>query len=122
MDDALAHQLFASDLAQDVRGEFNARRDEGMAVADATSAVVVMFRHLLARPEEGPIVIVAIAALQLRDGALSATFRNSAIELLRDGLGFEIRPGEMRTAREEREQFRQQLLTEMTDATVVAED
>ena len=121
MDDDLVHALFASDLAQDVRAEFNARRQEGMGVRDATSACVVTFRHLLERPNEGPIVIVAIAALQLRESALSTTFRDAALDLLRDGHGFEKRPGEMLAAREERETLRQSLIAELTDATVVEE-
>lgn len=121
VDDRLIDALFASDLAQDVRAEFNARRQEGMSVNDATSACVVAFRHLLERPDDGPIVIVAIAALQLRDGALSATFRDAAIDLLRDGHGFEKRPGEMLSAREDRETLRTSLIAELTDAHTIEE-
>jgi hypothetical protein len=60
--------------------------------------------------------------LQLRENALSATFRDSAIELLNEGLGFENRPGEMRSIRDDREQVRQQLIAALTEANVVAED
>lgn len=122
MDDELAHSVFASDLAQDVRSEFNTRRADGMSVAEATSAIVSVFRHLLERPAEGPIVIVAIAALQLREQALSSTFRAAALDLLQEGHGFENRSGEMRAAREQRDDLRNALIGELTDANVVAED
>ncbi len=119
MDDEVMYALFASDLAQDVRAEFNERRNEGCKVADATSAVIGAFNHLLARAGEGPVVIIAIAALQLRDGALNLTFRDAAIDLLNEGYGFDRRPGEMMSARTDREQFRQQLIAALTGATVV---
>ena len=92
--DAVIDALFASDLAKDVRSEFNARRDEGMSVHDATGAVVAQFRHLLERPEEGPVLIIAIAALQQLERAPTATFRDAALDLLREGHGFASRPGE----------------------------
>ena len=117
MDDLL-NVLFASDLAQDVRAEFNARRDEGASVADATGAVVAAFRHLLEREAEGPVVIVALAALQWRDGGLSATFRDAALDLLREGHGFQARPGEPQSFRRDREQWRQELIDTLSTATV----
>ncbi len=118
MDDNLLHALFASDLAQDVRTEFNERRNGGLSVADATAAIVAAFNHLLNRAEEGPVVIIAITALQLRDGALHPTFRDAAIDLLNEGHGFDRRPGEMTTARTDREQLRQDLIAALTEARV----
>lgn len=108
--DELLYTLFASDLAQDVRAEFSERRGYGLSVADATGATVAAFRHLLGRPDEGPVVIVALAALQLRDGALDATFREAAIDLLREGHDFQPRAEENPSARRDRQRLRQELL------------
>ena len=72
---AVIDALFASDLARDVRSEFNARRDEGLSVHDATGAIVAAYGHGLPRAEEGPVVIIALAVLQLLEGAPTATFR-----------------------------------------------
>jgi hypothetical protein len=108
--DALIDALFASDLAREVRSEFNARRDEGMSVNDATSTIVASYGHVLSQPEEGPVVIVALAVLQLLERSLSATFRDAALDLLREGHGFATRAGENNTLRRDRERLRGQLI------------
>ncbi|HEV2293475.1 MAG TPA: hypothetical protein VGR35_06435 [Tepidisphaeraceae bacterium] len=120
--EATIHALFASDLAQDVRSEFNARRDEGLSAADATGAVVAHFRHLLERAEEGPVVIIAIAVLQLLERAPTATFLDAALELLRDGHGFATRAGEDLSFRRNRERLREQLIEMLESATILPEE
>lgn len=117
--DELSAALFASDLARDLRSEFNARRDEGLSVTDATVAVVEHFRHLLDRPDEGPIVIIVIAALQWLERALTSTFRDAALDLLREGHGFTLRAGENLTFRRERERLRDQLIELLDSPTNV---
>jgi hypothetical protein len=117
-DDVIA-TVFASDLAQDVRAEFNERRGYGMSVADATGEVVAAFRHLLERPDEGPVVIAALAALQLREGELHAAVRDAAVVLLRAGRGFERQAGEAMDRRRERERVRQELVEALAAAAVV---
>lgn len=120
--DAVIDALFASDLAKDVRGEFNARRDEGMNVADATGAVVAHFRHLLDRAEEGPVVLIAIAVLQLLEAAPTTTFRDASLDLLREGHGFALRPGENIGFRRDRERLREQLIEMLESATIVPDE
>ena len=122
LDDALLQALFASDLAQEVRAEFNERRGYGMSVVEATGEVIGSFRHLLERPEEGPVVIVTLAALQLLDGELHATMRDAAVELLREGHGFERRSDETAQRRRERERLREELCAAVEAAAVVDED
>ncbi len=108
--DAIIDALFASDLAKDVRSEFNARRDEGLSVHDATSAVVAHFRHLLDREEEGPVVIVVVAVLQALECAPTAAFREAALGLLREGHGFASRTEESASSRRDRDSFRERLI------------
>ena len=119
--DVVIDALFASDLARDVRSEFNARRDEGMNVNDATSTIVASYGQVLARPDEGPVVIIAMAVLQLLERAVTPTFRDTALDLLREGHGFASRPGENLTFRRDRERFRQQLIEMLEAANVVAD-
>ncbi len=116
--DAVIDALFASDLVKDVRSEFNARRDEGLSVGDATGAIVDHFRHLLDRPDDGPVVIIALAVLQLLERAPTATFRDAALELLHEGHGFAIRAGENIGFRQDREQLRERLIELLEAATV----
>lgn len=116
--EAVIDALFASDLAKDIRSEFNARRDEGMSVDDATGAIVASYGHVLSRPEEGPVVIIALAVLQLLERAATATFRDAALDLLREGHGFALRPGENVSFRRNREQLRDYLIQMLQSATI----
>ena len=115
--DAVIEALFASDLARDVRSEFNARRDEGMSVHDATSTIVASYGNVLSRPEEGPVVIIALAVLQLLEHAPTTTFRDAALALLREGHGFITRPGETLAFRRDRERLREQLIELLESST-----
>ena len=119
---AVIDALFASDLARDVRSEFNARRDEGLSVHDATGAIVAAYGHVLPRAEEGPVVIIALAVLQLLEGAPTATFRDAAIELLNEGHGFVKRPDENLSFRRERDQLRDELIELLASPTNVPDE
>ena len=119
--DAVIDALFASDLANEVRGEFNARREEGMSVVDATSTIVASYGHVLSRPEEGPVVIIAIAVLQLLEHAPTETFRDAALDLLREGHGFAARAGENVGFRRERERLRDSLIAMLESVVTLPE-
>jgi hypothetical protein len=119
--DSVIDALFASDLARDVRGEFKARRDEGLSVHDATAAIVAHFRHLLDHPDDGPVVIIVMALLQLLEGAPTGPLRDAALGLLREGHGFATRRSEDQSLRSERARLRTQLITMLERAQVRAE-
>jgi hypothetical protein len=74
--------LFASDLAQEIRAEFFDRTEFGVPVRDATAHVLARFAKLLDDPNDGPVVIVSLAALQLDCGQLFESIRDAAIELI----------------------------------------
>ena len=78
--------LFAGDLAAEIRGEFDERVAFGLPVADASAAVVEQFGGLLRDPEDGPVVLIALAALQLLDRGLQPAVRDAALELLEGGI------------------------------------
>ena len=120
--DGVIDALFASDLAREVRSEFNARRDEGMTVRDATSTIVASHGHVLSRPEEGPVVIIALAVLQLLEHSPTTTFRDAALDLLREGHGFLTRPGENATFRRDRERLRERLIEMLQSPTNVPDE
>jgi len=119
LSDELADALFASDLAQDVRTEFNDRREIGLSIADAMAEVVAAFRHHLDRPDDGPVVIVVLAALQMIEGALSSTFRDAAIELIRDGHGFQTQRSEVIDKHLDRKRLLHDLSAALATAQVV---
>ncbi|QOV90423.1 hypothetical protein [Humisphaera borealis] len=85
MTDADYEPFFASDLAAEVRREYAGRIDHGVPVSDATRDVLAIFRDLLADPQEGPVIFLALAALQLRDGRVMAFIRDAALDLIGTG-------------------------------------
>lgn len=80
-DDLLASVL-ASDLAKEVNAEFSGRHKTGFDVQAATGHVFGRFRSALASTQEGPVILIALAALQLREGYLQAVIREAAIDLI----------------------------------------
>lgn len=85
MTDEDLEPFFASDLAGEVRREFSARTDHGVPVADATRDVLAAFKDVLADPQEGPVVFLALAALQLRAGRVLPVVRDAALDLIGTG-------------------------------------
>ncbi|HEX8915731.1 MAG TPA: hypothetical protein VF796_25480 [Humisphaera sp.] len=86
MTDDELEPIFASDLAGEVRREFNGRvLDFGVPVPLATRDVLGAFRDLLADPHEGPVVFLALAALQYKVGRLMPFIRETALDLIRTG-------------------------------------
>lgn len=78
-------QFFTSDLAAEVRREYYQRAGHGIPDVDATRDVLHLFRDLLADPQEGPVIFLALAALQLQVGRLLPFVRDTALELIQTG-------------------------------------
>lgn len=85
MTDDELEPIFASDLAAEVRREFTGRVDHGIPVSLATRDVLAAFGDLLADPQEGPVVFLALAALQLRTGRVMPFVRDAALDLIGTG-------------------------------------
>ena len=81
----LLSAVLASDLAIEVDTEFSARRKMGLDVPGATANVFGKFRSALASPADGPVVLIALAALQIREGHLQAVIRDAALDLIDSG-------------------------------------
>ncbi len=77
--------LFASDLAIDVRSEFFEHVGHGLSASTATAHVFDRFRALLTDEDDGPVLIVCVAAMQMSHGQLDATMRDAAIDLIESG-------------------------------------
>lgn len=83
--DAILEPFLSSDLARDVANVYGERRQYGV---DAGPATVEVFRHfmdLVDDANEGPVIFLALAALQLRDNNLLATIRDTALKLIESG-------------------------------------
>ena len=77
--------LFSSDLATQVRETFAEMIDFGASVSAATQETIARFQGALKDDRDGPVIIIALAALQVREREIFASIRNAALELLVDG-------------------------------------
>jgi hypothetical protein len=83
--DELANEILASDLAAEVKAEFEGRLTVGFTVPAATQHVFARFRGALSSSHDGPVVLLALAMLQLREGQLQEVIRDAGIDLIDSG-------------------------------------
>jgi hypothetical protein len=95
--------LLASDLAAEVRTQFNTCLDQGENTTAATAHVFAAFRSALDSPHTGPVVLLALAVLQLREGSLNAVIRDAALDLIDSGEAMAAFPAAADARRERRE-------------------
>lgn len=77
--------LFSSDLAQQVRESFEEMLDFGASVSAATQETWNRFKGAANDPKDGPVVIVAMAALQVAHREIFGSIRDAALDVLSDG-------------------------------------
>ena len=77
--------LFSSDLGQQVRASFEEMIEFGASVTAATQETWHRFKGAMNDPQDGPVVIVALAALQVANREVFASVRDAALEVLGDG-------------------------------------
>ena len=82
---ALIIALLASDLAGEIKAEFDQARSAGADVPTATMNVFAKFRAALSSTQEGPVVLIALAVLQVRDRYLQEVIRDAALDLIESG-------------------------------------
>jgi hypothetical protein len=107
--------LFDDDVAVDVKLSFEGGLEAGMTVAAATRETMEEFEDYLDDEDDGPIVVLALAALQWERGKLQERLKKKAIAILESGQGLERWEDEGEPTLTERRQvyesLRQQLLS-----------
>jgi hypothetical protein len=84
--DAELEPLFLSDLAQEVRREFEVRAVEHLVpVPLATRDVLAHFGDMLSDPNAGPVIFLVLAALQYKSSRLMPFIRDAAVDLIQTG-------------------------------------
>ena len=81
----LTAPFLASDLAQEVQNVYFERAGVGVGAGPATQAVFETFRDLLGDPNEGPVIFLALACLQLRRRDVLPPVRDAALALIESG-------------------------------------
>lgn len=77
--------LFASDLAEQVRETFEELIGFGGSPVAATQETVHRFGGLLNDEQDGPVILIVLAALQLKHGVVFSSIRDAAIEAIDSG-------------------------------------
>jgi Domain of unknown function (DUF4259) len=83
--EAWGYDIFDNDEANDIRALFENELGTGASVAHATAMVLSEAKDALNNPESGPIIWLALAALQLDRGELQPNVRDHALAVIDDG-------------------------------------
>lgn len=81
--------VFDDDVACDVRAQYRALLSEGKAPAEATSVVLRAWKEALADDEDGPVIWLALAALQGQQGGMQPQVKEEALRIIDSGLSLE---------------------------------
>src|SRR5947209_4759307 len=81
--------VFHDDVACNVRAQFQALLKDGKQPAAATRAVLRDWRPALADAEDGPVIWLALSAVQCRLGCLEPRVKAKALAVIDDGSDLE---------------------------------
>ena len=81
--------LFDDDISMDIQAEFEAAIEDGMNIKEATKLVLDSFEEVLTDNDEGPIVYLTLAALQLEKGSVQKSIRKMALDIIENDGGIE---------------------------------
>ncbi len=78
-------EIFDDDVAMDVRATFEEALERGASVRTATRRVLDEYEEYFDDMDDGPIVWLALAAVQLEHGALQPRVRREALAVIATG-------------------------------------
>lgn len=79
------YDIFDNDEANDIRALFEDELNTGASVAHATAEILRESKDALNDPEAGPIIWLALAALQLQHKELQPNVRDRALAVIDSG-------------------------------------
>jgi hypothetical protein len=120
--DDIIWALLSSDLAQEVKAEFNGQLSVGCDVGLATQHVFAQFGEALSDPNTGPVVILALAAMQLREGLLHPIIRTAALDLIESGEAAAAFPAQTGDLRKSRRQLLDQFASALESSGTLASE
>lgn len=83
---AWSPEVFGDDTAVDARLIFHSHLRDGLSTAKATDATLARLSDHLRASDDGPVVILALAAAQWAAGRLDRRIKSRALKLLRAGI------------------------------------
>lgn len=77
--------IFDDDVAMDIQAEFEEAIEEGLSVIEATEQILESFEEELEDEDDAPIIYLALASLQLKNGNLQKSIKDKAIAIIDSG-------------------------------------
>jgi len=106
--------IFEDDVALDVRAAFEDALSQGLSVSTATEKIRHEFAEQLQDDDDGPVVYLALAALQAEQGEVQPKIRNKALDVIAAGKGLtrweESDPVTLQKRKQVLEELRERLL------------
>lgn len=81
--------IFDDDISLDVQAEYEEALDDGLSAKKATSLVLEIFEDVLTDNDEGPIVFLTLAAIQLEKGKIQENIKKKALNIIETEAGLE---------------------------------
>src|SRR5437016_10055019 len=81
--------IFDDDVAGDIRDAFEDELASGADPSTAAKRVIASFGDAVDDSDEGPVIYLALAALQLEQNALDEDIRKRALEIIDTGEGMD---------------------------------
>ncbi|MDF2822200.1 MAG: hypothetical protein K0R15_2648 [Clostridiales bacterium] len=81
--------IFDDDLAMDIKAEFEEAIEEGLSAKEATAMILEAYEDELEDEDEGPIIYLALAVLQMEKGIIEKSIKNKALYIIESGQGLD---------------------------------
>lgn len=81
--------VFDDDLALDIKDEFESGLSEELSIPGITKEILENYEDVINDEDEGSIVYLALAALQIKHGHLQPKIKKEALKIIDKGKGLE---------------------------------
>lgn len=81
--------ILDDDIAMDVQSEFSDLIDEGYSVKEATKQILQSYEEELEDEDDGSIIYLTLALLQLEQDEVEAKIKKKALDIIEEGLGLD---------------------------------
>ena len=82
---AWGYGIFEDDVALDVRGDFEEAVNGGASIEEASAVILGEYAEELEDVDDGPVVYLALAALQVERGRVQDPIRREALRVIDEG-------------------------------------
>lgn len=81
--------IFEDDIAMDIKTEYEDAICEGISMKETTKQILESYRDILDDVDEGSIVYLALAALQIEQGTVLKKVKQTTLKIIDSGKGLD---------------------------------